>query len=194
MTDTLIDINLSQDYQQWRRKQKPRPSLPVYVGIPLCVIIAAYAVFYIVVFFRAERLKELQRRHDVVRDPAAEYERVEALGATLKARANVLEECRENWITWSDRWAEIARIIPEKIYLRSVEIEKGVGAADRQFLRIEGRAFGVADETAILRFHAQLRRSPLFSNIFPRVDLVSVTTEGPNKNFTIELRQNTSPP
>lgn len=188
MAQNLIDINLSEEYVNWRRKQKPRTPLPVFIGIPLFVIILAYAVFYVIVYIRSERLNNMTQQYEQLKKPEEESVRIEKLNRALKQRADILQKCQSSWITWSDRWLEIARIIPDKVYLTTIDIKKTVPSREL-LLHMEGRAFGVADETAILRFHKRLKLSPLFSNEFSAVNLVSVTTEGNDKVFTIELRR-----
>jgi Tfp pilus assembly protein PilN len=188
MADKLIHINLSEEYESWQRKQKPRTPLPIFVGIPLFVIILSYAIFYVSVYIRSERLNDMTQKYEQLKEPEEESTRIEKLNAKLKERAAVVQACQTSWISWSDRWLEIARIIPDKVYLTSLEIRKALPTSDL-LLRMEGRAFGVADETAILRFHQKLKLNPLFSNEFSAVNLVSVTTEGSDKVFTIELRK-----
>lgn len=190
----LIEINLSEEFERRRRKNMPRKQVPAALGTAIAATIASLAVFYIFVTIQANQMGRAKTQLNAIAKTVQDANIYQTKYDSLRARAQALDAWHAARVAWARRWLQIANVTPEFVYLTEVLIEPVDANASTQHVVLRGRAFGAAGEGDVLRLVNNCKRAALFTNYFNSVTLASVTSEGTEKSFTVELQRSATAP
>jgi len=190
----LIEINLSEEFERLRKKSMPRKQVPAALGIAIAVTIASLAVFYVFVYIQTGQLSRTKSQLSALSKSLSDAIAYQAQRDSLRTRAGALDAWHAARTTWAGRWLQLAQLTPEFVYLAEVLITPADPQANSQRLLLRGKAFGAAGESDVLRFVDNLKRASLFTNCFNSVTLASVTSEGTEKVFTLEVQRSATAP
>ncbi len=190
----LIEINLSEEFERLRKKAMPRKQLPAALGIAIAVTIASMAIFYTFVYIQTSQLSRAKLQLAALSKPLSDAIAYQAQYDSLRARASALDAWHAARVVWAARWLQLAQLTPEFVYLTEVLITPVDAQANSQRLLLTGKAFGAAGESDVLRFLDNLKHAAQFTNCFNSITLASVTSEGSEKVFTLELQRSDAAP
>ena len=187
MKAKLIEINLSTVQKQRKRKRLPYNRTTNLVVIGISILLLLSVIFYLYVSHRSQQLENAKKEYKRIEKPYSEVKKLHDVYDQLTEKKNAIDECKNDWVNWSDKWLELAKLTPGKIYVTDVTISSADKNADLQQMTITGRAIGAVDESIVLQFLDSLKLSPVFSNTFSDMNLSAVYSEGDEKAFSIEL-------
>ncbi len=189
MISSLININLS-DINAAKLKKRPQQSKTSNViGITAALIIIFIAFFYLYVTLRTKNVKILKNEYSGIEKPFIEVNKLIKLKNKLSLKAVALNKYKSGRINCADKWLELAKLTPEKIYITGIELLQNAKQADIQKMVIKARAENSVDESVILEFLDRLEKSAVFTNTFKEISLSSVYSDGDEKAFSIELQE-----
>jgi hypothetical protein len=191
---SLIEINLSEEFERRRRKSMPRKQVPAALGAAIAVTIASLAAFYIFVTIQAGQVGRTKSQLQAIAKTLQDANTYQTRYDSLRARERALNAWHVARVAWASRWLHIANVTPEFVYLTEVLITPVDVNANTQRLVLRGRAFGAAGEGDVLRLVNNCKHAALLTNYFTSVTLASVTSEGAEKTFTVELQRSATAP
>ena len=189
MNQNLIEINLSEKFKQRKKKNKPVLKIPNALGVLIAVIIVTFAISHLMLYTREGSLKRMTSKYDQLKAPAIETGKLRKMCNVLGKKHKLLVACKDGWLTWADKWIEIAKLTPDSIFLQEIKVVNNNKLNGKQSVLIRGRASGKKGETVILNYLEALKASKVFDTVFQNVVLSPVYTEGDEKVFSIDLIQ-----
>jgi len=189
MNSKLIEINLSEKFKQRKKKSKPAFKTPNTLGILLVVVIVTFAITHLMLRVRKNSLRKMNAKYEQLKTPAKETAELRKMCGVLEKKYQILNECKENWIAWGDKWLEIASVTPPSIFLQEIKISNENKLNGKQSILIRGRVSGKEGESVILSYLEALKGSEIFNTKFSKMILSPVYTEGHEKVFSIDLIQ-----
>jgi len=189
MNSKLIEINLSEKFKQKKQKKKPFLKIPNALGVLLIVVIVIFALTHLLLHTRENSLRKMTSKYNQLKTPAEETKKLRKMSDVLGKKHTILKDCKKGWLTWADKWLEIAKLTPDSIFLQEIKISNENKLNGKQTLLIRGRVSGKEGESVLLSYLEALKASKIFNTRFHNMVLSPVYTEGNEKVFSIDFIQ-----
>jgi len=188
--ESLIQINLSSIDKTKRKKRPQQTKISNIIGVVAAGVLILVASFYLYVTLKSQKVKQLKNDYSRIEKPFIESTKLRELSGKLNNKKQTLKKCRSERINMGEKWLELAKLTPKKIYITEIELRATDKEADAQKMTIKARAENSVDESVVLEFLHLLKKNTVFTNSFNEINLSAVYSDGDEKAFSIELLEN----
>jgi len=189
MSSPLIQINLSSENEAKRKTRPQQSKLSNIIGLSVAVILVFIAIFYFYATLKNQKTTQLRNNFKSIEEKYIEAEKLEKLYNKLNVKFNALNNCKSRRINLAEKWLELAKLTPDNIYITEISFLPLDKEANNFNMIIKARAVNTVDESLVLKYLDNIKKSTFFTNTFNTITLSAVYSDANEKVFSIQMSQ-----